>query len=128
MKEVAKLAIDKIMTETIISVEPEKDVIYIRKLMIEYAISQVPVMEGGQVLGMVTEEDIVRAYSRYGKDAKNLKAKEIMSAAPPVVDRSAQMEDIVGILRDSPALLVSDEGEIKGIITRADIVYWALDI
>ncbi len=128
MREVAELSIEKIMTETVISVDPDKDLSHVRKLMIEYAISQVPVVENGRVIGMVTEEDIVKAYGRQGSKTKNLKAREVMSAPPPVVRMDIPIEEIVRMLHEKPALLVSDGEEIKGIITRADIVYWALDI
>ncbi len=128
MKEVRKLTIDKIMTDTVIGVDPEKTVDHIRKLMIEYAISQVPVIENGKPIGMVSEEEIVKAYKKYGKNTKNLPAREIMREPPQTVSINDKIEKIVDLLHENPVLLVTEGEEIKGIITRADIVYWTLDM
>ncbi len=128
MKEVRNLTLEKIMTDTVIGVEPEKTVDHIRKLMIEYAISQVPVIENGKAIGMVSEEEIVKAYKKHGSKTKNLPAHEVMREPPRTVNIKEDIEKIVDLLHENPVLLVTEGEEIKGIITRADIVYWALDM
>ncbi len=122
------LTLEKIMTDTVIGVDPEKTVDHIRKLMIEYAISQVPVIENGKAIGMVSEKDIVKAYKKHRSRTKNLPAREIMRGPPQTVSINEKIENIVDMLNENPVLLVTEGEEIKGIITRADIVYWALDM
>ncbi len=122
------MSIEKLMTETVISTSPDKKIEDIRKLMVEYAISQVPVIENDEVVGMISEKDIMKAYGKNGKNTKKLKVKEVMSSPPPTVNMNTKIESIVDFLHENPAILVYDSEKIRGIVTRADIVYWALDL
>ncbi len=59
--EAAKTRVALVMTEKVITVTPETTLREAAKLMIKHKISGLPVMEGDQLVGIITESDIFRA-------------------------------------------------------------------
>jgi CBS domain-containing protein len=50
----------EIMSDELITVPPDQTVDYAMKLMTEYRVRHVPVMDGGQVIGVVSMGDLVK--------------------------------------------------------------------
>jgi len=115
-----------IMSSSVVTLSIEDTVDHARKMMKEYAISQLPVLEGGKVVGIITEGDIVNAYEKHGSDTLYLKIKEIMQKAPPEVEENTDIHTIIELLKKYPAVIVTRNNTMIGIITKADIVYWAM--
>lgn len=59
----ARMTIGSIMTSTVITVEPERDAVAAARLMLDHKIGALPVVEGGRVVGILTETDILRAFA-----------------------------------------------------------------
>ncbi len=125
VRENSKKNAKSIMATGVKWVGPDEKVKRIRQIMKEYAISQVPVIENDRVLGMVTEGDILEAYEKHGANSNELFAREIMHAPPPLLPPDASLSLVLSILRHYPAVLIIEDGKVEGIITRADVVYWA---
>lgn len=95
---------------------PGKEVI---SLMTKHNISQVPVVDRGNVLGLITESTLLV------EDIKSMEKKrafEIMGESPPIIDKHAKLETIVQILKFYPILLVKETGKLIGVITKADLI------
>lgn len=56
-----KLPVCRVMTENPKTIEINVELIKAARLMLEYKISTLPVMEGSKVVGIITESDIFRA-------------------------------------------------------------------
>jgi len=56
----SRLTIDEIMTRDPISIEPDTSIDAAARLMLERKIGGLPVVEGGKVIGIITESDIFR--------------------------------------------------------------------
>ncbi|MBI3360742.1 MAG: CBS domain-containing protein, partial [Chloroflexi bacterium] len=56
----AKLTVGKIMHKPVITASPEATVAEAAGLMLEHKIAGLPVVEGGRVIGILTESDIFR--------------------------------------------------------------------
>lgn len=93
-------------------------------LMKENEVSQVPVLEGSKVLGMIREEQILELLIQH-KDTKRLKVSEVMGEPLPIVELDSPTDEVSKLLRDGyPAVLVrmgKGEGEY-GIITKFDLL------
>jgi acetoin utilization protein AcuB len=63
----AKLTVGEVMSRTVIVVEPERPAAAAARLMIDHKIGALPVVEGGRLLGIVTESDFVRAVAGLGR-------------------------------------------------------------
>ncbi|GAG34603.1 unnamed protein product, partial [marine sediment metagenome] len=108
----------EIMHDKIISVSPEENISEAIKKMKKFNISQLPVIEDNKSIGLVSEAIILDAM--LNKKAK--KAKEIMEDSPPVVSKNTGVNAVSSLLQSSPMILVSDNGKLKGVITKSDLL------
>lgn len=85
------------------------------------SISQMPVFDGPDPVGIVSEDGILRHLSDSGgSDLKGTRVSEIMDPVPPVVDHGTPANVLVPLIRYSKCILVSKGARITGIITASD--------
>ncbi len=112
-----------IMTKKIIYVAPDDKTTKAIELMRKHEISQVPVIMKNNVVGLISENNVLESISEKGPDKiKNLSVKEIMHECPPVVSEKASSSVISGLLKYYPIVIVADEGKPKGVITKSDML------
>jgi len=115
---------DKIYKKNLTSArksEPAEDII---KIMHEKDYSQIPVLEGGGCIGIVTENSLVKfLQNRDHKPLTTTRVKDVMDTPPIVIDISTKVtENILSLFNDSKCLLVSDNAKIVGLITKIDAI------
>lgn len=59
--EAAKMRVELVMTENVVTVTPQTLLREAAKLMIKHKVSGLPVLDGSELVGMITESDIFRA-------------------------------------------------------------------
>jgi acetoin utilization protein AcuB len=59
----AKLTVKEVMTKSVITIEPARQVRDAVRLMLERRIGALPVVEGGRLVGIITETDLLRAFA-----------------------------------------------------------------
>ncbi len=95
---------------------PIRDVV---RLMTEHGISQLPVIEGGKVIGSVTEGSIVRAMV----SKENVRrVEDCLDERFPEVDPNESVDVVSKLLLSNPAVLVVDCGKVVGIVTKQDVL------
>jgi acetoin utilization protein AcuB len=57
-----KLTVGQVMTSSVITAGPDRLARDAAQLMLDHKIGAVPVLDGGQLIGIITETDIVRAF------------------------------------------------------------------
>src|SRR5574341_2000463 len=67
-----RLKIEAIMTKTLITIGPERSTLDAAKLLIGHKIGCLPVVEEGDLVGIITEGDILRAYVEHEERAEGL--------------------------------------------------------
>lgn len=90
------------------------------KMMGQHKISQMPVLERGKPVGLLTETGILEKVSK-GVSTKEHVA-EVMEDAPPTVSEDSGIDAVIGLLRHFPIVLVARKGEIAGVITKSDVL------
>lgn len=60
---VARLSVDSVMTRRVITVDPRRDAAAAGRIMLEHKIGALPVIDAGTMVGIVTETDILRAFT-----------------------------------------------------------------
>lgn len=108
-----------IMTPEVVSARPTDSILMASQLMMKHAISQLPVLEGGKIVGTITEESIVRNLSSTLAEEK---VEKIMQAPLPSVPENTSISMIQPLLQDNSAVLIVRRGEIVGIIARSDML------
>jgi acetoin utilization protein AcuB len=59
-----KLTVEQVMTRSVITVGPGRPVPDAASLMLDHKIGALPVVDGGRLVGIVTETDMLRAFVR----------------------------------------------------------------
>ncbi len=86
--------------------------------------SQIPVLDSTGCVGLVTEHSILKFLKENGNKAlSNVRVKDVIEIAPPIIDWNQKITPrILDLLNDAKCILVSDEGQISGIITKIDAI------
>jgi acetoin utilization protein AcuB len=59
----ARMTVESVMTRTVITVGPERDAAAAVRIMLDHKIGALPVVDGGTIVGIVTDTDIVGAFA-----------------------------------------------------------------
>lgn len=135
-----------LMTPDVVTVPPETPVIAVARLLADRGISAAPVVDAqGQVIGVVTEADLIRRlageedrpagwlaslFSNQERDAERyarthgVTARDLMTAEVVAVDPDALASHVAHLMeeRGIRRVLVTQEGRLKGIVSRADLL------
>ena len=65
----ARLTVDKVMTRTVITVDPDRDAREAARIMVDHKIGALPVLDCERLLGIITETDLLRAFVESGQPA-----------------------------------------------------------
>jgi len=91
-------------------------------LMSTYALTEVPVLDGTDCVGSLSEGTLM-ARALENAAIMERTVVEVMGPPYPVVDSRLPIERLTALLtRDSPAALVRREGKLEGIVTRYDVL------
>jgi acetoin utilization protein AcuB len=70
-----KLTVSKVMTQSVIAVGPDREARDAAELMLEHKIGAVAVLENGELVGIVTETDMLRAFVKSADEAAALRSR-----------------------------------------------------
>lgn len=83
--------------------------------------SQLPVMDEGKLVGVVTEDTIIRFV--FGKpELMNAAVKDAMQTEFIRLEKDASLNNLVAMLQVQPYAAVMDGDEFLGLITRSDVL------
>jgi cystathionine beta-synthase len=105
----------------LITAAPEariRDVVDQMKLL---SISQLPVVDGGKMRGIVGEVDVLRALVSGGKTLDS-SILEVVEDDYATVTPNTKIELLQGVLADAKVAIVEDGDEVVGIVTKIDLI------
>lgn len=108
-----------IMTQNVIFAQPSDRILGISRLMMQHAISQLPVRWNEKIIGTVTEESIIK---NLHINIAHETVDNIMDPPLPAVPEDTEIKMIRLLLEDHPGVLVIRKGDVVGIITRSDVL------
>lgn len=86
-----------------------------------HGFSQMPVVEGGKMVGAIQEIMIVHAL--HGRVSSNVPIREIMARALPQVEVTVPLQEVYRLLlAGNPAVVIAKGGRMNGLITRSDLM------
>ena len=84
-------------------------------------ISQIPVFDNTEPVGIVSEEGLVRKLADSNiSQWKQTQLKDVMTAVPPIINYSTPANTLGPLLQFTKCILVSKNSKIIGIITATD--------
>ena len=113
-------------TPVIVSIAPAATVRQALRLMSLHDVSQLPVMDGGNCVGSVSDWSLS---AKSLDDTKLLDAtvSQIMDAPFPVVEIGQPVDGVAKLLsKSNPAVLVRSNGTLQGIVTRSDMLNYMM--
>ncbi len=141
--------IKDVINRKVVTISPEETLDKIIALMKEKGIGRLPVVEDGRILGVVTRDDILireekaplppviafwdllitlpgnKNFQEKLKKISSYKASELMSEDYLVSGEEDDLEEVVTKMLEEgfPYTLVVEKGELRGIITKSDLIY-----
>ena len=109
----------------VMSVGPDQPAEDAVQLLRKYDISQMPVLEGGKVVGAIREITLARLLHEH-TDPRQVAVRDIMARPLPQVDVGVDLDEVYRLLMaGNSGVLITRGGEVTGIITRIDLVgFW----
>src|SRR6266513_3842271 len=109
----------------IYSVEADRTVLEAARFMMEHKIGAVPVLRDGQLVGIVSERDIMNRVVAVGRLPGTTKVSEVMTTNPKAVSVDETVENCLFLMREFGFrhLPITDGKEIKGLVSLRDIFF-----
>ncbi len=127
-------SITTIMTKNVVCVSSEQSILDVKHIYEKKDFHHhIPVVENGKLVGMVSLIDFMYNIAGAGIDDNNkvyreLKVKDIMTKKPYYLDTNATIKDVAKVLAKGRyhAVPIVKEGDVKGIVSTADIIQFYL--
>ena len=115
-----RLAVRDVLNREVVTVESSATLQVAATRMEGGAFSQLPVVERGRVVGSLSEGALLRAMGH--PKARRTRVREILEPAYPQIDEAFPAELLPALFAHYPAVLVTRRGELRGIVTKADLI------
>jgi cystathionine beta-synthase len=104
-----------------VTVAPTDSLLIAYQRMKLYEISQLPVLEGSKVVGIIDESDLLLAV--YGRPERFREpVASAMNSRLEVIEASRPLADLLPIFTKDHVALVVERGDFLGLITRIDLL------
>jgi len=117
------MKVREVMTKQPTTVEPDATLGEVATLMKQEDCGSIPVVQGGRLVGIVTDRDIVIRGIAAGVDPKTQRVSKVMSSDPVTVGPDEDITDAEKKMADRQIrrLPVVEDGKLVGIIVTAQI-------
>jgi CBS-domain-containing membrane protein len=117
------MLVKDVMNKNVVVAKDSATVRDASRVMKNYDIGSLVVLKGTEIIGIVTERDVVESVAQ-SKDPDVTEVKDIMSKKVITISPEATIEEAVDIMVEHKIkkLPVVEDGKIKGIVTASDIV------
>ncbi len=121
------------MTSDVITVDSETSIVKVSQILKEHKIKRLPVLSGGRLLGMITDEDVKEASPSMATTLTadelyhllaETKAKDIMKSNPTTIrpDQTVEVAALKMLEHKVTGIpVVTEKGELVGIISQGDV-------
>jgi len=114
----------------VVSVAPQQTIRWVVKVLTQNRIGAVPVInEEGQLIGIISERDIIRGMSEYADAVLTLAADQLMTREVKTCSSEDQLVDIMEVmtLQRVRHVPVIQNGALHGIVSIGDVVKQRLE-
>jgi Predicted signal-transduction protein containing cAMP-binding and CBS domains len=111
------------MITDVVTVEPTVDVRRAVRVMNDFEIGCLIVVEAGRVVGILTERDVLKRVVDEGRKPEETTVGEIMSKPPITISPDADLETAIKVMFKNKIkkLPVVENGKLIGLITFTDL-------
>jgi CBS domain-containing protein len=106
------------------SVDATRTVLEAARYMMEHNVGAVPVLRNGDLVGILSERDIMNRVVAVGRTPGTTAVSEVMTANPRAVPADESIEECLFIMREFGFrhLPIVDGKELKGLVSLRDVL------
>jgi CBS domain-containing protein len=119
-----------LMTENPSTCEPNMPVTEVAKVMARENVGPIPVVEGGRLVGLVTDRDLVVRVLAEGRDPEQTTVGEVATSSVETVSPEANLDEALRIMARNQVrrLPVVEDDRLVGIVAQADVARHADEV
>jgi CBS domain-containing protein len=117
-------SITDLMTANPCAIEADKPVAYAAKMMQQERVGLAPIVDGGRLVGTLTDRDIVTRVVAQGKDPQSVTVREVASTDPVTIEPQQDLDEALQLMASHQVRrlpVVEEDGRLIGIVAQADI-------
>ncbi len=118
------MEISNLMSTDVVSVAPAASLDSVAQVMREYDVGAVPVVDEGQLVGIVTDRDIVVRAVADSRETWLCRVGDVMSTDVQTCGLGADLEDVLQAMADYQCRrmpILDDAGMLVGMVSLADL-------
>lgn len=106
------------------SIESDRTVLEAARFMMEHRIGALPVLSGDELIGIISERDIMNRVVAVGRQPGTTRVSEVMTARPRTVPSDETVENCLFLMREFGFrhLPICDGKNLKGLVSSRDIL------
>ena len=115
---------DLVKDRRVYSIEADHTVLEAARFMMEHNIGALPVIRNGELVGIVSERDIMNRVVAVGRMPGTTKISEIMTANPKSISVDESVENSLFLMREFGFrhLPIIDGKQLKGLVSLRDLL------
>jgi CBS domain-containing protein len=115
--------VQDVMTKNVATVSPNQTVQEAAQIMSEKNIGALPVVENGQVIGMITDRDITLRTSAQGKDPASIRVSEVMTNRVVTGTPDMSVQEAANLMAQHQVrrLPIVENNQLQGMVALGDI-------
>jgi len=113
-----------VMTSNPCTIDAGKDIVYAAKMLKDEDVGVAPIVEGDQLIGVLTDRDIAIKVVAEGKDPQTTKVRDIASKDIVTIDPQQNLDEALRLMAQHQVRrlpVVEEDGKVVGIVAQADI-------
>lgn len=115
---------DLVKDRRVYSIDADRTVLEAARYMMEQNIGAVPVMRGGELVGIFSERDIMNRVVAVGRGPGATKISEVMTPNPKTISADETLDNCLFLMREFGFrhLLIAEGKQLKGLISLRDVM------
>jgi CBS domain-containing protein len=115
---------DLVKDRKVYSVDAARTVLEASRYMMEHNVGAVPVLRNGELVGILSERDIMNRVVAVGRTPGTTAVTEVMTANPRAVSADEAIEECLFIMREFGFrhLPIVEGKEVKGLVSLRDVL------
>ena len=119
-----RIAVGQVVKRKAVIVKPDDSVHRVARILSKNKVGSAVVVKGDEIIGIITDRDILDKVVARGKDPKTVRVEEVMTKNPITIEDDYDVQDAIDKMMDRGIrrLLVTRLGKPIGFVTAADLL------
>ncbi|WP_258084109.1 CBS domain-containing protein [Thermococcus thermotolerans] len=119
-----RIAVGQVVKRKAVIVKPDDTVHRVARILSKNKVGSAVVVKGDEIVGIITDRDILDKVVARGRDPKEVKVEEVMTKKPITIEDDYDISDAIDRMMEKGIrrLLVTRLGKPIGFVTAADLL------